>query len=168
MGFRVILLALMGLIPILALNAQIKTVDHVDLDKYLGKWYEIGRYPAKFQKDCYSSTATYSLDKKGNIIVLNECRKGSPDGKYKFVKGKAHIVDKKTNAKLKVTFFWPFYGDYWIIDLEKDYKYAVVSEPSMKYLWILSRTPKLDPDTEKGIYERLSKWGYDTKKIIKM
>lgn len=156
------------LLTISVLSAmEVKTVDYVDLNRYLGKWYEVGRYPNSFQKNCYQSTATYGLNKDGSISVYNECKKGSPDGVNKSIFGKALIVDKKSNSKLKVTFFWPFYGKYWIIDLDKDYRYAVVSEPKKKYLWILSRTPVLDPDLEKGIYARLESWGYQTDKIIK-
>lgn len=146
---------------------ELKTVSYVDLNKYLGKWYEVGRYPNSFQKNCYQSTATYSLNQDGSISVLNECRKDSPQGDYKSIKGKALIVDKNSNSKLKVSFFWPFYGKYWIIDLDPDYKYAVVSEPKRKYLWILSRTDNLDSFTEKMIYEKIRKMGFDTKKIIK-
>ena len=163
----ILIFIISSLVTVLFAN-ELKTVDTVDLNKYLGKWYEIGRYPAPFQKDCYSSTATYTLNRDGSITVLNECRKGGVDGKYKSVKGKAYVVDKKTNAKLKVSFFWPFYGKYWIIDLDKDYRYAVVSEPSRKYLWILSRTPKLDSILEEEVYNRLKINGYDTSKIIKM
>ncbi len=148
-------------------DKELQTVQSVELNKYLGKWYEVGRYPNSFQKNCFKSTATYSLNEKGKIIVLNECKKGSPDGKYKSVKGKAWIVDKQTNAKLKVSFFWPFSGNYWIVDLAPDYSYVVVSEPGMKYLWILNRTPEINPEVEKGIYAKLEKMGFDTKKIIK-
>lgn len=162
------LLIFIGLVSVNILSAELATVDHVDLNKYLGKWYEVGRYPASFQKDCYKSTATYSLGKGGKIIVLNECRKGGPEGKYKSVKGKAYVVDKKSNSKLKVTFFWPFYGNYWIIDLDPDYKYVIVSEPKMQYLWILSRTPEIDPILEKELYNKLTGWGFDTSRIIKM
>ena len=119
----------------------LEVVPHVDLEKYLGKWYEIAHLPFRFENDCTDITATYSLSKDGNVSVLNECLK---DGKLKRAKGKAKVVDKISGAKLKVTFFWPFYGDYWIIDLGKDYNYAVVGTPNRKYLWILSRTPHMD------------------------
>ena len=119
----------------------LEVVPHVDLKKYLGKWYEIARLPARFEEGCSDITATYSLSDDGTISVLNECKK---NGKVKRAKGKAKVVDKNTGAKLKVTFFWPFYGDYWIINLGNDYDYAVVGTPNRKYLWILSRTPQMD------------------------
>ena len=122
-------------------DAALEVVPSVELKRYLGKWYEIAQLPARFQEGCSETTATYTLAEDGNISVLNECRK---NGKLKQAKGKAKVVDKTTRAKLKVTFFWPFYGDYWIIKLGKDYDYAVVGTPNRKYLWILSRTPQMD------------------------
>jgi len=100
--------------------------------------------------------------------VLNECRTESIDGPVRTAKGAARVVDKKTNAKLKVTFFWPFYGDYWIIDLGDSYEYAVVGHPGRNYLWILSRTPFMDGALYDRIVERLQKeQAYDTAKLIK-
>jgi apolipoprotein D and lipocalin family protein len=119
----------------------LEVVPHVELKKYLGKWYEIAHLPARFQEGCTDTTATYTLSEDGSISVLNECRRR---GKVKQAKGKAIVVDKNSGAKLKVTFFWPFYGDYWIINLGQAYDYAVVGTPNRKYLWILSRTPQMD------------------------
>ena len=119
----------------------LEVVPHVELNKYLGKWYEIAHLPARFQEGCTDTTATYTLSEDGSISVLNECKRS---GKVKQAKGKAKVVDKNSGAKLKVTFVWPFYGDYWIINLGKDYDYAVVGTPNRKYLWILSRTPQMD------------------------
>ena len=138
-------------------------VPGVELDKYLGKWYEIAHLPARFQKDCTDTTATYTLSKNGNISVLNECTR---NGKVKQAKGRAKVVDKNTGAKLKVTFFWPFYGDYWIIDLGKDYDYAVVGTPNRKYLWILSRTPKMKEKLFSQLIESAKSKGFDVNKLI--
>jgi len=120
---------------------MLEVVPHVELEKYLGKWYEIAHLPARFQEGCSDTTATYTLSKDGSISVLNECVR---NGKVKRAKGRAKVVDKSSGAKLKVTFFRPFYGDYWIIKLGDDYDYAVVGTPNRKYLWILSRTPQMD------------------------
>jgi apolipoprotein D and lipocalin family protein len=152
-----------------AANAKDKppltVVDSVDLERYLGKWYEIASYPAWFQKGCTGSTAEYSMMSDGKIQVVNRCRKESLDGPLKESKGKAEVVDTATNAKLKVWFFWPFKGNYWIIDLNPDYQWAVVGEPSRKYLWILSRTPTVDAAIYQGILERLPQKGYDPAKL---
>ena len=122
-------------------SPALKTVDHVDIQRYTGRWYEIARLPNRFEKKCDRDvTAEYSLDGK-TLRVSNACRKA--DGALTRAAGKAKIVDSATNAKLKVTFFWPFYGDYWILGLDPQYRWAVVGEPSRKFLWILSRTPKL-------------------------
>jgi apolipoprotein D and lipocalin family protein len=144
----------------------LETVPFVNLDRYLGQWYEIARYHHRFQEGCVGSKATYSLRDDGKINVVNECYK-KPSGKLHSVKGKAWVVDKETNARLKVSFFWPFAGDYWIIDLGRDYEYAVVGHPNRKYLWILSRTPVIDEEVYQSILARLQKQGYDTEKLIR-
>ncbi len=134
-------------IAALALKAQDKplaTVPQVDLKKYLGKWYEIAAFPQSFQKGCSCTFAEYSLRPNGDIQVKNTCLK---EGKTKIATGKAVVKDKATNAKLSVTFFWPFSGKYWIIALAPDYSYAVVGHPNRDYLWILSRKPVMDEQT---------------------
>lgn len=146
---------------------KIDTVPYVDLARYTGTWYEISRFPNSFQKDCFGTTATYSIRPDGSIAVLNECRKKSMDGKKDSAKGKAWVVDKQSNAKLKVQFFWPFRGDYWIIDLGKDYDYAVVSDPKGKYLWILCRTSVMPEKQYQGIVDWLMLKGFDTEKLIR-
>ncbi len=148
-------------------SAPLGTVPHVDLNRYMGVWYEIARYPNSFQKGCIGSRATYTLAEGGKVSVLNECYDGSFGGKLRSAKGKAWVVDKKTNAKLKVSFFWFFAGDYWIIDLDDDYKYVVVGHPKRKYLWILSRTKTIENDAYEGILKRLAEvHHYDTSKLM--
>ena len=143
---------------------SLEVVPHVELEKYLGKWYEIAHLPAKFQEGCNETTATYTLSKDGSISVLNQATK---NGKMKQAKGKAKVVDKNSNAKLKVTFFWPFYGDYWIIKLGTNYDYSVVGTPNRKYLWILSRTPQMDDNLYLQIIEYVKSKGFDANKLIK-
>lgn len=144
----------------------LKTVSSVDLSKYAGRWYEIARLPARFQKDCDSDvSAMYTLRADGKVKVLNQCRKAS--GQMKNADGTAKIVDKTTNARLKVTFFWPFYGDYWILELGDRYEYAVVGEPGRKYLWILSRSPRMDENLYQSLLVKIAAQGFDTSKLIK-
>jgi apolipoprotein D and lipocalin family protein len=143
---------------------SLEVVPHVELEKYLGKWYEIAHLPAKFQEGCNETTATYTLSKDGSISVLNQATK---NGKMKQAKGKAKVVDKNSNAKLKVTFLWPFYGDYWIIKLGVDYDYSVVGTPNRKYLWILSRTPQMDDNLYSQIIEYVKSKGFEANKLIK-
>ncbi len=146
---------------------ELMTVSQVDLNSYAGEWFEIARFPHRFQKGCYGSKATYRILEMGKVSVLNECLKGGPEGRRTTAEGTARVVDRKTNAKLKVTFFWPFSGDYWIIDLGEKYEYAVVGHPSREYLWILSRTREMDDRLYDDILKRLRMQHYDTSKLIK-
>ena len=146
-------------------SAELKVVDSVDLSRYLGKWYEIASYPAWFQRGCTASTAEYAMLTDGKIRIINRCHKGRPDGPLKKSVGKAEVSDDQTNAKLKVWFFWPFKGNYWIIDLDDDYQWAVVGEPKRKYLWILSRTPTMNQTLYQNILSRLPAKGYDPSKL---
>jgi apolipoprotein D and lipocalin family protein len=139
------------------------TVSAVDLNRYIGTWYEIGRYPNSFQKQCGPATADYALQPDGNISVINRC--SSPSG-IKETRGTAKVVDRQTNARLSVTFFWPFAGDYWILALGSDYEYAVVGTPNYKYLWILSRTPHMDPTLYGMLLEQIKELGFDPARII--
>ena len=148
-------------------TAELKTVESVNLDRYLGTWYEIASYPAWFQKNCTAVKAEYSLRDDGLISVVNSCRKSTLDGKLKKSEGKAKIVNPESKAKLKVSFFGPFWGPYWIIDLDPDYEWAVVGVPNRRYLWILSRTPEMDEKTYAGILDRLVNQGYDSARLQK-
>jgi len=145
-------------------QVPLETVPKVDLSRYTGRWYEIARYPNRFERKCDRNvTATYTLRADGKISVVNTCT--TREGKLTEARGWARVVDPKTGTKLKVTFFWPFFGDYWIIDLGPNYEYAVVGEPSRKYLWILSRTAKLDEKLYAEITSRLAAKGYDAAKL---
>ena len=154
-----VLLAFAGVAT--AKEPELTVVDSVELDRYLGRWYEISSYPNWFQRNCTAVTADYSLREDGLIKVVNSCRKGSLDGKLKQANGRAKVVDAETNAKLKVSFFRQFWGNYWIIDLDPYYQWAVVGEPKRKYLWILSRTRSLDDEIYERILARLTQKGYD-------
>ena len=144
----------------------VRTVPSVDLARYAGKWYEIARYPNFFQKGCRDSTATYTLRPDGELSILNRCLKGDA-GEVSEAKGKGWVVSPPDTARLKVTFFWPFRGDYWIIDLGENYEYAVVGTPDREYLWILSRTSSLTADTYAVILQRLERQGFDQAKLLK-
>jgi apolipoprotein D and lipocalin family protein len=144
----------------------LRTVPSVDLGRYMGTWYEIARYPNRFQRKCEGdTTAKYSLLKDGKIEVVNSCRKR--DGKLATSKGTAKVVDTKSNARLKVTFFWPFSGDYWIIGLGRNYDFAVVGEPSRKCVWILSRTPEMSPAQYNEAVRIVRDAGYDPSRLIR-
>jgi apolipoprotein D and lipocalin family protein len=145
--------------------APLASVSAVDLKRYVGKWYEIARYPNRFQRECASdTTAEYELKPNGKVGVVNTCRKS--DGATKKARGTAKVVDR-SNARLKVTFFWPFYGDYWIIGLDPEYRWAVVGEPRRRYLWILSRTPQMTEADYQQALEQARAAGYDPQRLVK-
>uniref|UniRef100_A0A831XFG2 Lipocalin/cytosolic fatty-acid binding domain-containing protein n=1 Tax=Geobacter metallireducens TaxID=28232 RepID=A0A831XFG2_GEOME len=144
----------------------LQTVAAVDLNRYLGVWHEIARYPNSFQRGCLESTASYTLREDGDIQVLNSCRDAG-DGRTRQAKGRAWVVDTASNARLKVSFFWPFRGDYWIIDLGTEYEYAVVGTPNRKYLWVLSRTPVMDDAVYAAIMERIRQQGFDPGRVVR-
>ncbi len=132
----------------------------VDLQKYLGRWYETARYEQGFQKGCEGVTADYSLHADGSILVLNRCRK--PDGKMSEARGRAKVIHGTANAKLKVSFFGPFYGDYWVLDHADDYSWSIVGEGSGRYLWILNRQATLAEAEVQSLIDRAASLGYDT------
>ncbi len=137
----------------------------VEIDRYLGRWYELGRYEQSFQKDCEAVTADYSLTEPGVLRVVNTCHAGGVTGKERKAEGKAKIVAGSNNAKLRVSFFGPFYGDYWVLDHADDYSWAIVGEPSGRYLWLLNRKAKPDRAVLDMMFRRVKDMGYDTAQI---
>lgn len=148
-------------------SRQLPTVPHVDLERFMGKWFEIARHPIPSERRCVAASAEYALRPDGKIAITNSCRKGSIAGPVKQVRGTAWVVDKNTNAKLKVQFVWPFSSDYWVFDLGKEYEYAVVGDPKSKRLWILSREPQMDESTYQSLLNHLKRLGHDTTWIIR-
>lgn len=140
-------------------------VPKVDLLKYAGKWYEIAAFPNSFQKNCFCSTAEYTISDKGYVKIFNACRKGGFNGKISTITGKAFSLAGTNNTKLRVQFFWPFRADYWVIGLAEDYSYAMVSGPSRKYLWILGRKPQLDEITYQSVLAALRNNGFDLSRL---
>lgn len=142
----------------------LETTKKVDINSYKGTWYEIARFEHFFEKGCKNVTATYNLKDENEIEVINRCTM-IEDNKKKEAKGIAYAVDD-TNSKLKVSFFRPFYGDYWIIDLDENYNYALVGSPSREYLWILSRNKTIDEKTKEELLSKAKNVGFDTKLFI--
>ena len=134
----------------------------VDLDRYLGRWYELARYEAGFQRGCEAVTAEYSRREDGLIRVLNSCRQDSVDGRLRQSEGRARVEDTATNAKLKVSFFGPFWGDYWVLDHAEDYRWSIVGEPSGRYLWLLHRDANPPAAERDALVRRAAALGYDT------
>lgn len=142
----------------------VQTVPSVDTQRYVGKWYEIANYPMFFQRKCVGdTTADYAAKPDGKISVLNRCR--TKDGTFDEADGEASVVEGSNNSKLKVTFFKPFSGDYWIIGLDPDYRWSVVGSPDRKYLWILSRTPEMAPADLKRALDAARAQGYTLEEL---
>ncbi len=143
------------------------TVQKLDIQRYLGLWYEIGRFPHSFEIDMVGVTATYTLKENGRIEVLNQGYIKSLDGKHKLAVGKAKLTDQP--GKLKVAFFLFFYADYHVMELDQEgYQWALIGSSTPKYLWILSRTPSISDQLYMDILQKAKDRGYDTSKIYKV
>ncbi|MBD3384262.1 hypothetical protein GF407_04970 [candidate division KSB1 bacterium] len=165
-----LLLVIAVVTPAAASEQPLTTVDSVDLKRYAGLWYEIARIPNRFQNKCARhTTAEYTLMQNGRIRVINSCI--TADGDTTIAKGVAKVVDSESRARLKVSFvnllgLRLFWGDYWIIALDDEYRWAVVGHPERKYGWILSRTPQLDREEEERIYAKIKEQGYKKDRFI--
>jgi len=146
---------------------DLPTVDKVDLSKYTGVWYEIARLPNSFEKGLECVTATYTLKKNGKIQVLNKGYSARKE-KYKTAKGTALMPDPTYPGRLKVTFFWPFYGNYYIMALDENYQYALVGDPSRKYLWVLARSKSLNESIYTKLLDQAKTLGFDTDRVLKI
>ncbi|MEI8163886.1 MAG: lipocalin family protein [Betaproteobacteria bacterium] len=148
--------------PVHAATA-VASVPELDLARYLGEWYEVASFPMFFQRNCLGdTTARYALTPQGEVSVTNRCRTGSG---FDEAQGKATVVEGSGNARLKVSFFWPFRSDYWVIGLDADYRWAVVGNPNRKYLWILSRTPQLPPHLLDAALQAAAAQDFDLKQL---
>jgi apolipoprotein D and lipocalin family protein len=144
--------------------AEPATVPFVDVERYMGTWYEIASFPKGFQFGCTATQADYSLLENGRVQVENSCRLFYPTGFKYGVKGEARVVNPDTNAQLKVKFFWAE-GDYWVLDLADDYSYALVGSPDLDSLWILSRTRSLDGSVVEQLTQKAESLGFDTSRL---
>jgi apolipoprotein D and lipocalin family protein len=160
----------LGLLAVLAAcqsaHAPLAVVDPIDLDRYAGRWYEIASFPQRFHRGCVATSATYTRLDADHLRVENECRDGSFDGELRRVEGVAWLTDPdRSEARLQVQFFWPFRGDYWVIELDPEYRYAVVAHPSRDYLWILSRSPTMDPELYEMLLARIADQGFELERL---
>ena len=164
--FKLLTLILFGILltACSSKNPPLQTVQKVDINRYLGTWYEIARYEHFFEKDCKNVSANYSMLDEQTIKVVNKCTNMLTNEKKEAI-GRAYATDD-TNSKLKVSFFRPFYGDYWVMILDENYDYVVVGTPSREYLWILCRKPILDEKIKNEILQKLPTLGFDASKLI--
>ena len=144
------------------------TVKELDLNRYLGTWYEIARFPHSFEKNLVGVTATYSLREDGKIRVINQGYKTTLDGELSVAEGKAKISNPSEPGKLKVSFFWIFYADYNVLELDENYQYVMIGSSSPTYFWILSRKPQMDSETYTMLLDKARKRGYNLDKLYKV
>ncbi|MFO8235039.1 MAG: lipocalin family protein [Bacteroidales bacterium] len=145
---------------------SLEVVKDIQLEEYQGTWYEIARLPNRFEKGLKCITATYKLREDGKITVINKGRKIDNPSELKRVEGWAKVPDKSEPGKLKVTFFWPFFGKYWILELDENYQNVLVGSPSRKYLWILSRNKEMEQPVYDKLIKKAKEKGFDTTKMI--
>lgn len=144
----------------------VEVVSGFDLNRYLGTWYEIARLDHSFERGLSNVTATYSLRDDGGVKVVNRGYRAE-DGEWDEAEGKAYFVGDEDVGQLKVSFFGPFYGGYNIFDLDKDdYRYSMVAGPDRSYLWILSRTPEMEPELLQALIGKARDLGFDTDELI--
>lgn len=164
----VILLLLMSvsltLVGCVKIPRGIQPVQGFELEKYLGKWYEVARLDHRFERGLSQVSAEYSLRDDGGVDVINRGYK-SATGEWKEAKGKAYFVSKTDQGHLKVSFFGPFYGSYVIFELD-DYQHAYICGPDKSYLWFLSRTPKVTSSQREAFLEKAKSLGFDAEQII--
>ena len=159
-------LILMIIAGCLGMPDSIKPVNDFELDKYLGKWYEIARLDHSFERGLEKVTAEYSLREDGGVAVLNRGY-SAEDDEWKEAEGKAYFVNEPDEGYLKVSFFGPFYGSYVVFELDSEnYQYAFVSGPNTDYLWLLSRTPEVDDRLINQFREKAQSLGFDTDQLI--
>jgi len=148
---------------------EIRTVEHLDIQRYLGTWYEIARFPHRFERGLVNVTATYSVRDDGKLEVLNQGYVDTKDGKKSVARGVAWVPDPAEPARLKVSFFWIFAGDYKVFALDQDnYEYAMVTSSSKRFLWILARKPALDDSIYQQLLQKAESYGFDLSQLIKV
>jgi apolipoprotein D and lipocalin family protein len=157
--FALLVSAFLVLPGVALAQAPVVSVPAVDLARYSGKWFEIASFPMFFQRNCVAdATAEYAAAPDGALTVHNRCRTGSG---FDEATGRATVVEGFGNSRLKVSFFWPFKVDYWVLGLDPEYQWAVVGNPNRKYLWLLSRTPQLAPKLMEAALAAASAQGFD-------
>lgn len=149
-------------------SSTMKTVEKVDIERYMGTWYEIARFPHSFERGLVGVSATYSLKKNGKVKVINQGYKDSLNGKLKRAKGFAKIPNPDVPGRLMVYFFWPFGGEYLILDLDEHYQFVLVGSSSKNYLWILCRTKTMDDSIYNNLIKKAELLGFDTSRLEKV
>ena len=144
---------------------KLEAVAHLDLQRYMGSWYVVSMIPTFLEEGAVNAVESYTLKEDGSIGIRYGFRRNTPDGARKSMRGEATVFDTTSGAEWRVQFYWPFKLPYLVIDLDPDYRYAVVGEPGRKYAWIMSRSPELDRATYEAILARVAAKGYDVSRF---
>lgn len=163
-----VLIVILLFAPAAICGTELKTVDYVDIPRFMGDWYVIAIIPNFVEKNAYNSIESYRLNEDGTIATTYTFRIGAPDGKKKVMHPKGKIYDTKTNAEWRMRVFWPFWAKYLIIDLADDYRYTAIGVPNRKWLWIMSRSPQMSDEDYSRVLQNLEKQGYELDKIQKI
>lgn len=162
---KTVIFGLFGAFGVSCVSSEsVPTAKNIDIDKYCGLWYEIARFDTRFQRGKYDSQAVYEKLDDGRIRIVNSAK--NSDGERSSVEGIAYAPNTGDYSKLRVSFFFPFYGDYYILDVPPDYSWSIVGGASKDFLWILSRTPELPEDELSKILSKARSFGYDTSMLL--
>jgi lipocalin len=158
------------LLPLISCQTvkELPTVDQLDLTRYAGTWYEIARLPNRFEKGLECVSATYTLRDDGKITVENRGHSIEDHTKTSYIKGVAWVPDQTKPGQIKVRFFWPFAGRYWVIALGQEYNYALVGDPSRKFLWVLAKNKDLDETIYLDLIKIAEEQGFEVDKVIRV
>lgn len=141
------------------------TATDVELNRYMGTWYEIAAFPMFFERGCYCTKANYQLQTNNEVKVTNQCRRDNINNNWSIATGKAWVANPDDMSKLKVQFYWPIRANYWILYIDKDYQYAIVGSPNYDYLWILARKPTISSQTYEHLLSIVASKGYDSRHL---
>ncbi len=146
----------------------LKTVQKVDLERFMGDWHVVAIIPNFIERNAVNGVESYTLNEDGHVDIRYTFRIGDATGKKKEMTAKGFIYDTETNAEWRVQFLWPFKLPYLVIDLDPEYRYTVIGVPNRKYAWVMSRKPEIDSDVYEGILQRMESQGYDVESLKKM
>lgn len=139
-------------------------IAHIEPTRYAGVWHEAARLPNAFEEGCLLATASYTLRNDGGVDVVNTCRDSK--GETRTARGQARLVGENGEGKLKVRFFWPVEADYWVLERADDYSWAIVGEPSGRYLWVLTRAAEITPDQRAFFETRITALRYRPAELV--
>jgi len=170
---KILILSILSIIgckkqKIMNIEKTLKTVEYVDIERFMGDWYVIANIPTFIEKNACNAIESYKLNARGEIQTTFSFYQDSPNGKRKEYNPKGYIYNTETNAEWRMQFIWPFKMPFLIIDLDTNYSYTVIGVPNRKYVWIMSRKPSLDSKTYNMIIDKLKDVGYDVKQIKKV